>query len=691
MFKFYLNGTEMNDHPDGWNEIASTIKRDETGVLLYDADVNLVSYGGQDMYGYLKNAWDTDKYGTTIINIEQRIAPDSYALIHSGTILHSDIKFNLVNGSMEYKSDDRSWFTNISNNKSIDITLDVSESKNKVLILPCPSFDLEVFNPQDGTYYTDKRKAYKIIDALKYMVRFLSDGKLTFQSSCFDTGGIYEGYCLVSGLELSEYGGVSAPRLSWGDLAEDLMNKLNIKFVIEGSSDNPVIRAEQSEDLFSGSSVFDISDVPDEIKLYVDTNLLYSTVEIGSSASDATPTLALPDVQSLISFKEEKLHFQGTNNIDRVFQLKGNTINSCAVIEICVRALSGYDSYNEDVFMIEYDPANNKAKQSNWTGTPGKYFYNESLTNINILNRFSNSFPNSVMGNIIDVDANRFFAWQDKNTAPVGYADIDAGGHSHEYASTAYETGPLQFDNDYSQGFFSPQYGITGNGYTGEDPSNNYGGATPAGSQVAPLDSYYTIPSDGLYTFNAGVYFYFAWNFDGLNPRKWRDKKIGVRFRQYRSGNLINYYDGAILNCTNGGNSVGRSKLFVSGSRSIYALTGDQIDVVLYHYVPGAWSDKWEYEITELTDSYFSCSGINIGGGILSASSPYNYKAMKIDFKYPLSLQEYLTIRGSKTGIIRVPLLTGGFIQGWINNLKYNHFGGDATFTLITDGNTVYR
>ena len=107
----------MNDHPEGWDSISSTIKRDDTGVMLYDADITLKSYAGQDMYSALKTAWDNDRYGTSLITIEQRQSPTSYATIHSGTILHSDIKFNLINGSIEYKSDDRSWFTNISNNK----------------------------------------------------------------------------------------------------------------------------------------------------------------------------------------------------------------------------------------------------------------------------------------------------------------------------------------------------------------------------------------------------------------------------------------------------------------------------------------------------------------------------------------------------------------------------------------------
>ena len=64
MFKFFLNGTEIANHPDGWDNISSTIKRDKfSGGLLYDADIKLMSYGGQDLYVALKTAWDTDRFG----------------------------------------------------------------------------------------------------------------------------------------------------------------------------------------------------------------------------------------------------------------------------------------------------------------------------------------------------------------------------------------------------------------------------------------------------------------------------------------------------------------------------------------------------------------------------------------------------------------------------------------------------
>ena len=174
---------------------------------------------------------------------------------------------------------------------------------------------------------------------------------------------------------------------------------------------------------------------------------------------------------------------------------------------------SGYDGYNEDVFIIEFDAATNKAKRGNWNGQVGKYYYNESLNNINVLNRWSYDFPNNVLGNIIDVDANRFLATLTQNIMGVTYSDQDSDGTTYTSASNARELGPILFDDDYS--------GI------GEDPSNNYGNGTTQGNPISAINSVYTCPTDGSYSFNSQIQIIFKYNFTGTNPRKWRDKKIG--------------------------------------------------------------------------------------------------------------------------------------------------------------------
>ena len=85
MFKFYLNGIEINDHPDGWDNISLSTKRDElSGGLYFDADIRLVTYGGQDLYSALDTAWKANRYGLSRFDVFQRNGQSGYALIQIG-------------------------------------------------------------------------------------------------------------------------------------------------------------------------------------------------------------------------------------------------------------------------------------------------------------------------------------------------------------------------------------------------------------------------------------------------------------------------------------------------------------------------------------------------------------------------------------------------------------------------------
>ena len=87
----------------------------------------------------------------------------------------------------------------------------------------------------------------------------------------------------------------------------------------------------------------------------------------------------------------------------------------------------------------------------------------------------------------------------------------------------------------------------------------------------------------------------------------------------------------------------------------------------------------------------FTCSGIDIGTSVVVANNTKQYKALRLGFKYPLTLEDYNTIRASKSGLISVPLPDNRSVRGWVENVKFEHISGETTFSLITDGNTVYR
>lgn len=666
MFKYYLNGTEIQDGPDKWDAIDTSIKRDElTGILLYDSNMRFTTYGGQDLYIALDSAWNANRFGESTFDIYQRSGSIGYVLVHAGTIFHSDIEFNLINRAINFRTEDRGYYAMINNNKSIEVNLDQSSSKNEVTIGVCPSFMLDMHKVSDGTIYPDQRVAYRIYDVLEWLIRFMSDDRIGFESETFGTDGIYEGYCLVAGHEMIEADGTISPRVSWGKLSEDLQKRFNVRFAIIGTMDRPILKCESYERFYTGDVSYTIPTIPDEVVMKIDTNVIYSGVNVGSEDYEMTSSLTFPDVQYLISFKTENLYFKGTNNIDRTLDLVGAYVISNSSIEVVLEQLSGYENYDDKQFIIHYDQFINTTIATNWTATSG-YLYNEPLTNINILSRWAVAFPNEVTANFFDADANRFKAVRSFDQTPTYYATDDGLN-----ISNGFESAILKFDDDFTDGY---------------DPGTNYGDTTPQGTPVGQTASFYTAPIGGLYNFSASLNIHVWRGINGISLIGKR--KIYFRIRFVKSTGET--FDGPSFEI--GKNETDKT-FTISHSIATYMNLGDTMEV--RHFVDieneNNYSNNRYSTWIVLYGSYFMSNGINIGGGTLTPADPEQYKSVKIKCSYPITLADYFTIRESKEGLIKVPISSTKAINGWVENIKFDHSSGEATFELVSDGNTIYR
>ena len=668
MFKFYLNGTEIVNHPDGWDNISSTVNRDSfSGGLLYDADIKLMAYGGQDLFISLKALWDADRFGKSSFDIYQRSGASGYVLIHAGTIFHSDLNWKLINNAVEFKVEDSSWFAKIKNNKKLEVSLGITISKNKIAIPPAASFQLEVHKVTNGTYYTNKRKAFRIDEALRFLIDWMSDNTIGFESDCFSSGGLYDGYCILDGAELVYHTGNDYPRLSFDQLFEDLRKRFNVQFVMVGSPSAPVIKIEPSSFFYSTDTALTIPDIPEEVAIGVDTGKLYSGVRVGSDKFETFSTLIFPDVFPLISFKEDTLYFTGTNNVESVLDLVGGLVISNSSIHVCLEQLSGYESYDDDTFMIHYNTSTLKTISTDWAGT-GHHLYNEPLTNYNILQRYANEFPSDVYANYVGVNTDGFTAVHTSGATPYQNA--------HPVNSSSVVDGPIQFNDDYTQG---------------NDPGSNYGGSTTQGNTVTAFNSYYTAPSGGTYSFSATL----GIDFLGLvtpssgspvitDPGIFTAK---IQFHKLTGGSVIDTQDSLPIFLSLPG------QYTISGSYFTNMAAGDTVEVHVRfenNTLPDPSDLMFVYSfIPDVT--LFTCSGIDIGTSTVVANNTKQYKALRMAFKYPLTLDQYNAIRASKSGLISVPLPGNRSVRGWVETVKFEHISGETSFSLITDGNTVYR
>lgn len=672
MFKYYLNGIEIQDGPDKWDAIDTSIKRDElTGILLYDSNMRFTTYGGQDLYIALDSAWNANRFGESTFDIYQRSGSIGYVLVHAGTIFHSDIEFNLINRAINFRTEDRGYYAMINNNKSIEVNLDQSSSKNEVTIGVCPSFMLDMHKVSDGTIYPDQRVAYRIYDVLEWLIRFMSDDRIGFESETFGTDGIYEGYCLVAGHEMIEADGTISPRVSWGKLSEDLQKRFNVRFAIIGTMDRPILKCESYERFYTGDVSYTIPTIPDEVVMKIDTNVIYSGVNVGSEDYETTSSLTFPDVQYLISFKTENLYFKGTNNIDRTLDLVGSYVISNSSIEVVLEQLSGYENYDDKQFIIHYDTATDTTISTNWTATSG-YLYNEPLTNINILSRWAIAFPNEVTANFFDADANRFKAVAKGYLLDQTINNIEVTDDDFLNTNNGFESSIVRFNDDFTLGY---------------DPGGNYGDTTPQGTNVGQSASYYTAPTNGLYTFSAELNMSIYKGTTGATLIGKRKNYFRIRFMKSTG----QYIDGPAFEGPR--DNVQDYRFTLTHSIATYMNTGETMEVRLFVDIENAntYSANRYLWFVVRDFSYFMSNGINIGGGTLTPADPEQYKSVKIKCSYPITLADYFTIRESKEGLIKVPISSTKAINGWVENIKFDHSSGEATFELVSDGNTIYR
>ena len=649
----------MVDQPDGWESINQTIKRDAlSGGLYYESDMSLTTFGGQDLFIALKNLWETDPFGRSNFDVYQVTNALGYTLIHSGVIFHSDLKLELVNNAIQVKVEDDNWYSKIKANQSLEVSMGSTLSKNQIAINPAVAFDLEMHKVSNGTYYADKRKAFKVYDCLKFLISFMSDDEVGFESDCFNTGGVYSEYCLLIGHEVLYHDHTILPRISFRNLFEDLKKKFNLRFAIIYNGAIPVIKIEPADYFFDNTVSYTVPTVPDQVNINVDASLIWSRARVGSEQFDTTSSLIFPDVQSLITFREETVHFEGVNNTDNELDLVVKFITSNAILNICLELLSGADSYDENVFIVWYNPTTNKTYSTDWPNT-GHHLYNEPLNNINTLQRWAGYIPGNVISNFNNTVSSRFKAVK---TVGTSFNNLTAGIY-----------GPVGFNDDFTLGY---------------DPTGAYGGTTPQGSSVPPIQSIYTALTSGNYTVTSDLQLRVI--FGTLVYQL----PISIYFKKFDSGNNeIDSYEGnsvravpfQYLQIGPGGTHTlitTNRDTNISSSWNTYLNAGEYIAVYVKF---GASTIR-----CGAIGGYFTSNGANNGNGVVLASNPNNYKCYKVNLKYPIKLTDFKAIGNSKNGLISIPLHNNRSIKGWVDNIKFDNSSGETSYTLISDGNTIY-
>lgn len=640
MIQFLLDDVQY-DAPKGWEEIETTIKRDyQYNSVLANQDTE-VDFSG-DAYDYLYTKLKTEGFCGKV-KFEVRYSSDelTFRTLLRGNLFLSDIQFNERTCIATCKIEDNSYYAMINNNKSLATSLDSGLSKNGVAISTPPIYQVDFLNILTLAVARNVN-CYRVYDTFKYLIEFMSDGRLQFASDYLQTtsfnsieegdplGYGWKGLAITTGINIrigNTINDFTQSQFSFDDLFNEINRRIPLVMIVENPySERPTIRIENRDYQYTNANVFTATDVYEVISK-VDTKNLYATVSVGSGV--VTDQGLFPEQIHFFGFGPEEYNVQGECNIDTKLELGTDWATSSNVI---AQQLNGFQDYDSNLFLIETEYLTSTTGTT-WNHNnlglitaPVPQYYNTNLANNYILSRYRGGIPGDL----------------------VKYTGVKGDGEFQATELTSYSVGVLTL-MQFSNVIFN-----TGSHYNGLDE--------------------YTAPLAGVYTFNISLNATSAGYTTAL-----QNCTVGIYAYIYDAGGTLQTNDqfGNLItmsqaNPSQGYDFTGSLILLDNWSVKFYAQKTASIPAITATIQP---------------NSLLECVDNSIGGGVFLQVDNSDIPIYLYEMTYPMCQSEFDTIMANTVGTIEFNMNGQPYRRGWINELTYNHQQGVATIKLISKNN----
>lgn len=645
MYRFFLNNS-LVEEAQGWDNLASSIKRDkELRAILLTQDGTFEFTG--NAYEYLWQLFQDNYCNEVDVRIEEsKDSGNNWTYFYEGVIKVPAITFDEYRHVASCIVEDNSYYSRINNAKSIGAYLYGSKSRNGADITPCTLYNIKYFHVSTGSYITQALNggyeggAYKVYDCLRYMIEWMSDGRLSFISDTFGSGGEFENYFITIGRAIELYdqsitdpdtgADISPPftetlwkqffpKITFNDLIKEIGNRFNIKLIIEYGGENPTVRIEP-ESWFDQSGTMFRALLTDSIKTKTATQYIYNKINFGSSGiEDDLGGTHFPATIDFLGYKEEEFAITGDCSVDNSLNIKCDWVTSSNVIEYCVEngALLSTKVYDSAVFLIQAEPdsgTNYFASKGDWLNY-GFYFYNPLLTNYEVAKRYLGSVPNAIV-DYLAVETNDYQA--SKTTDNITVPNF------------------VDFDDDSNP----PNY----------DTGGNYNNST--------------------YTFTAPLNAIYTWNIR-INARQLSGHSFNMLVAITSSGGqsteqFINMFGGGPVQ-----DSIVTLTLYMNATETCH---------VEFVPTPGGTFTF------NAKGSYWKLVAIN-HNGMIYGYDPADYPIIQHEFTYPLTSSQFNTIKNNPCKYIEFAMDGQVTRKALLESLKYDHTKGQGTFILMSSKN----
>jgi hypothetical protein len=384
------------DNPQEWEDMTVSIEYDHTNqITSIKYDQTLTFYGSGFEYLYSRR-----NDSCNIIDVVITTSCNGVIFELKGGIFITDCTFDELECSVQVTVQDDGYSTRIQNNKAIKTTLAATETKNGEPLTAPQETIVTFFTPSTGGY-SNPIRGYRIYEVFKFLVSWMSDNNVSFESDYFNVGG--DGYddWICSGLDIrvstvSPINEANPPTVSFEDMFSVMRKIKNLAIGFQrDSSNNPVLRIEPLEYFRNNSTSLNLTNVNKTELSYI-KELLYAKVKIGSTiilpsgCDGGDANCSASNNISYYGFDEEEYYITGECNesIDLDLTIpNGYVIDTNTIEDVLIYDNKGFD---RDVFLVrifENTPSAYRAVSTDVFGI-GDFWYNEAYTNKNILARY---------------------------------------------------------------------------------------------------------------------------------------------------------------------------------------------------------------------------------------------------------------------------------------------------------------
>jgi hypothetical protein len=384
--------------PEGLREMSHRVYfADDLGGYLEEFAGDL-TFESAD-YTYLRRRFFVDGCAVVPVVIE-----DGCGLTLTGNLFLNEAEWKPHICKVTVQVVDSGFLSLIDQNREIKAFVNVPRSKNDVDISAYTAtqtdlvFSLHDTNAIPAQSDAIDRQGVRLYDALRMLVAFMSDGIITMVSDYLNPAFAGEDGIptLVVGQEIRTGDNDEWPYISFQDLFGDARKLYNLAFAPEIINGQPALRIEPVAYFRQqlGNTVFaDVNELNQKAVL----SQYYAIMKFGSKRTDPLEynNQYFPPA-TFYAWQEEEFHLLGQCNTKANLDLTlSELVTDTNRIQIALPTTAGGqddDGIDKDIALVTFDSSNVTVIYTNPTDSTER-FYNNSLTNFEVANRWGNGVP----------------------------------------------------------------------------------------------------------------------------------------------------------------------------------------------------------------------------------------------------------------------------------------------------------